>query len=73
MKTFGNQAVERAEKRVDQERDAGVARARSSLPSGAGYPFCSCGMPIPEERRRALPGVTSCVECASAREARGRR
>ncbi|MBN9333877.1 TraR/DksA C4-type zinc finger protein [Devosia sp.] len=65
--------MELAEARVEQERDASVARARASLPSGGGYPFCSCGNPIPEARRLALPGVTSCIECAKARESRGRR
>jgi phage/conjugal plasmid C-4 type zinc finger TraR family protein len=29
---------------------------------------CGCGNAIPEKRRRALPGVTTCVDCQSARE-----
>lgn len=30
-----------------------------------------CGNPIPEARRRLLPGVRACVECAAAGERRG--
>lgn len=33
---------------------------------------CDCGAEIPEERRRALPGVQTCVDCAAAME-RGMR
>ncbi|AVZ00381.1 hypothetical protein DAI21_22365 (plasmid) [Lelliottia sp. WB101] len=29
---------------------------------------CGCGNTIPEERRQALPGVITCVDCQSARE-----
>lgn len=29
---------------------------------------CGCGNAIPEKRRQALPGVTTCVDCQSAHE-----
>lgn len=29
---------------------------------------CQCGNAIPEKRRAALPGVTTCVDCQAARE-----
>jgi len=29
-----------------------------------------CGEPIPEARRAAIPGVTSCIDCQSERDAR---
>ena len=35
-----------------------VRRARACLPRGE-----ECGEPIPEARRRALPGVRLCLEC----------
>lgn len=38
--------------------------------------FCvepECEEPIPEERRRALPGVQRCVACAQRRERQGAR
>ena len=31
-----------------------------------------CGEPIPEARRRALPGVKLCIECQNARDHRFR-
>lgn len=41
-----------------------VRRARACLPQGESRAFCEeCGEPIPEARRRALPGVRLCLEC----------
>lgn len=41
-----------------------VARARRNLPKGESLHFCEeCGEPIPEARRKALPGVWLCVAC----------
>ena len=56
----------------DQIRDSiedEVKRARGCLPQGESLPFCEeCGEPIPEARRRALPGVRLCVECQEERD-----
>lgn len=69
----GNAAMEIAERRIEQERDATVARVRSELSGPAGgFPFCGCGAAIPEARRQALPHATTCVDCAKEREARKR-
>ena len=41
-----------------------VARARSRLPHGESRERCEeCDEPIPEARRRAMPGVRRCVRC----------
>lgn len=41
-----------------------VRRARAALPRGESRAFCEeCGEPIPEARRKALPGVRLCLEC----------
>ncbi|MGI4953099.1 MAG: DksA/TraR family C4-type zinc finger protein [Janthinobacterium lividum] len=46
-----------------------VLRARARLPAGEGQPHCSlCGEGIPEARRRAVPGVRTCVECQQERD-----
>ena len=48
-----------------------VMRARARMPMGEGETNCvDCGDEIPEGRRRALPGVRTCVTCQSARDAR---
>lgn len=51
----------------DQIRDSiedEVRRARANLPSGPGLARCEeCGDPIPEARRKALPGVRRCIAC----------
>ena len=72
MSETGNFAMEVAEARVEQERDASVARARAGL-VGAGAERCTCGAPIPEARRRALPNTRLCIDCAQQREARHAR
>ncbi len=54
--------AERARIRVEEQ----VALARSQLPSGPGTTHCiKCEEPIPEPRRKAMPGTRLCVECQS--------
>ena len=54
----------------DTVKDA-VLAARGNMPAGDGAPFCDeCGEPIPAARRRALPGVRTCVPCQADRDAR---
>ena len=48
-----------------------VQLARQRLPTGEGRSDCvECGEDIPEARRRALPGVRTCVACQSKRDKR---
>lgn len=43
-----------------------VQRARSQLPRGESLELCAeCGDPIPDARRKAIPGVRLCVACQS--------
>ena len=59
---------------LDQIRDTitdGVQNARARLPQGPGALECiECGDDIPEKRRQALTGVTTCVACQSGRDQR---
>jgi len=44
-----------------------IARVRRQLGSGPGLTRCEeCDAPIPEARRRAVPGVRLCVACQEA-------
>ncbi|TWG88691.1 TraR/DksA family transcriptional regulator [Luteimonas sp. J16] len=46
-----------------------IERARSQLPQGPGLEHCEeCDAPIPEARRKAMPGVRLCVRCQEAEE-----
>lgn len=46
-----------------------IALSKSQLPSGPGSPTCvECGDPIPEARRKAMPGTRHCVDCQSAQD-----
>ena len=53
-----------------------VARARRAARAAGGMVSASrcidCDEPIPEARRRAVPGVQLCLECQSAQDRRWR-
>ena len=52
----------------DTVKDA-VLAARARMPAGESAEYCEiCGEDIPEGRRRALPGVRTCVACQSGRD-----
>jgi phage/conjugal plasmid C-4 type zinc finger TraR family protein len=52
----------------DTVKDA-VAAARQRLPRGESATHCdACGEPIPAGRRKAVPGVRTCVACQSGRD-----
>lgn len=59
---------------LDQIHDTvtdGVESARHRLPTGPGTLECvECGDDIPEGRRKALPGVTTCIACQTHRDGR---
>lgn len=49
---------------IDATVDDAVARARRRIPSGDSLANCEeCDAPIPEGRRRAIPGVRLCIRC----------
>lgn len=52
----------------DSVKDA-VKEARRRLPDGESLTHCAqCEAPIPEARRRAIPGVRLCIDCQTALE-----
>jgi phage/conjugal plasmid C-4 type zinc finger TraR family protein len=54
---------------IDDTVADAVLTARASMPVGEGEPFCTvCGDDIPDGRRRAIPGVRTCVTCQSGRD-----
>jgi phage/conjugal plasmid C-4 type zinc finger TraR family protein len=55
---------------IDATIKDAIERARSQLPTGPGLERCEdCDTPIPEARRKAIPGVRLCVPCQEARDA----
>ena len=65
MSDWADKAAEREQELRD---DALAAHARqASQQAGAAGEDCEdcaiCGEPIPSERRAALPGVQTCIEC----------
>jgi phage/conjugal plasmid C-4 type zinc finger TraR family protein len=54
---------------IDATVKDGIKRARSQLPQGPGLSHCeACDTPIPEARRKAVPGVRLCVSCQEAHD-----
>lgn len=54
----------------DTVKDA-VALARALIPQGESAEECDdCGEPIPAPRRKAVPGVRTCVACQAERDTR---
>ncbi|CAN0589415.1 unnamed protein product [Ectocarpus sp. 12 AP-2014] len=57
------------QEQIESTVDDAVQRARSQLPRGESLKFCDeCGDPIPEARRKAMPGVRLCVICQSEQD-----
>lgn len=56
---------------IDDTVQDAVMSARARMPGGEGAKHCEdCCEKIPEGRRRALPGVRTCVQCQSVRDTR---
>lgn len=52
---------------IDATVKDAIKRARSQLREGPGLTHCEeCDAPIPEARRKAVPGVRMCVACQEA-------
>jgi phage/conjugal plasmid C-4 type zinc finger TraR family protein len=52
------------QEQIDSSIADAIQRARSQLPSGESLMHCQeCDAPIPEARRKAIPGVRLCVAC----------
>lgn len=51
---------------IDASVEDAVNLARSRLPQGKSLSHCEdCADPIPEARRKAIPGIRLCVGCQS--------
>lgn len=49
---------------IDASIDDAVQQARSRIPEGESLSHCEeCEAPIPDARRKAVPGVRLCVKC----------
>ncbi|MEG2804662.1 DksA/TraR family C4-type zinc finger protein [Stenotrophomonas sp.] len=63
----GDDAVQ---EQIDATVDEAIQRARAQLGQGPGSTHCEhCDAPIPEARRKAVPGVRLCVHCQAADDA----
>ena len=57
------------QEQIDATVEDAVQLARSRLPEGDSSPNCDeCDALIPDERRKAVPGVRFCVKCQAELE-----
>ncbi|MCD7097381.1 DksA/TraR family C4-type zinc finger protein [Stenotrophomonas sp. MMGLT7] len=57
------------QEQIDATVDDAIKRARSQLRQGPSLSHCEqCDAPIPEARRKAVPGVHLCVECQAIQD-----
>lgn len=57
------------QEQIDATVKDGIRRARSQLRKGPGLSRCEeCDAPIPDARRKAVPGVRLCVSCQGAQD-----
>ena len=58
---------------IDATVKDAIKRAQAQLPKGPSLSHCEeCEAPIPEARRKAMPGVRLCVPCQQARDLEAR-
>ena len=69
----GNFAIELAEHRVAEERDAGVKSIRAEVASAGAFECIDCDRKIPEARRLAAPFAKRCIRCQEIHEHEMRR
>ena len=65
--------VDRASQRIEELASDALANVRRKMPHGASAEFCQapdCGERIPPARRKAVPGVQLCIDCAQEAEYR---
>ena len=54
---------------IDATVKDAIKRVRSQMPQGASLKHCEeCEKPIPEARRKAVPGVRLCVACQTDKD-----
>lgn len=58
------------QEQIDASVEDAVKRARDQLAQGPGRRHCEeCERPIPDARRKAVPGVRLCVSCQEKEDA----
>lgn len=60
--------VELAERRVEEERQTMIDRARKGLADAGGDVCIDCGNKIPPARRQAMPSAKRCLGCQTRKE-----
>lgn len=60
---FSDREIEAASDASERRQTAAIERIRAELTAEGEEECISCGQPIPEARRRAMPSAERCVAC----------
>lgn len=61
--------MDRAQEINEQFLDDALAKHQRNMPRGESLVECEdCGEPIPEARRKAMPGCRRCIDCQTTLE-----
>jgi len=61
--------MDRVQECCEQYLDDALAAQQRSMPRGESLAECEdCGEPIPEARRKAMPGCRRCIDCQTLHE-----
>jgi phage/conjugal plasmid C-4 type zinc finger TraR family protein len=57
------------QEQIDASIEDAITRVRTRLPRGESLKECeTCDAPIPDARRKAVPGVRLCISCQEAED-----
>lgn len=65
-------SMDLVQQRVEEELQRHITHARTKHQQASRVLCVDCDVPIPLERRRAIPGVQCCVTCQEIAELKGK-
>lgn len=72
MNFASNAAFDLAEQRIEEEREAAIAKSCAALRASGTEDCVDCGCTISIARRRVYPSATRCLECQEFAEKEAR-
>ena len=65
--------IDQANELAELQREAAIAKCRINHNAVSATHCCDCRLTIPELRRKYVPGVTQCIDCAQYTESKSKR
>ncbi|HFP6242282.1 TPA: TraR/DksA family transcriptional regulator [Klebsiella pneumoniae] len=65
--------IDQANELAELQREAAIAKCRINHNAVSATHCCDCRLAIPELRRKYVPGVTQCIDCAEYTERKSKQ